>query len=360
MKYVKIFLVASLTLFGLASCGPKDAGTVGDATVDFYSDNLEGGFASDYLMVPIVLSNNEETTADVTLTVKPAEYTGAFAGEVDKDFMLTTENMVFKPGVDSINLEVMILNKDVDELRFMLEIAETNATAGAKDKILVSLAKTDLDRICTTWEWTWTKTWKITTGEEIPQENQYVAAWAANNTCKVSWDPEYEELNLSNFENWAQYAPIYAAYDAETNSVGLAPAYAVMWYSSANRQICAQFAAERNPETGKFAAYSKYMVGAPNETYTELMFTPAENVTYGIAILNYDTGALLGVYTYAYEGLGLVKGDVAAAPAAVPAKAAANAKAYTNKMDEVNFKLTDMESIRLQGQIIDALNAQMR
>ena len=360
MKYIKLMLVASFAMFCLASCGGDDAGVVGDASVEFYSDNIEGGFASDYLMVPIKLNDDEARTADVTLTVKAKEYTGAFAGEVDKDFMITSENMVFKPGVDSINLEVMVLNKDVDELRFVLEIAESNATINTVKELMVSLAKTDLDRICTTWEWTWTKTWKITTGEEIPQDNKYVAAWAANNACKVSWDSQYEELNLSNFEDWAAYAPIYASYDAKTNSVGLSPAYAVMWYSSANRQVCAQFAAERNPETGKFAAYGKYMVGAPNETYTELMFTPGQNVTYGIAILNYDTGALLGVYTYAYEGLGLVKADAPAAVAAVPAKAAANAKAYTNKMDEVSFKMTDMESIRLQGQIIDALNAQMR
>lgn len=360
MKYVKIFLVASLALFGLASCGGDDAGVVGDATVEFYSDNLEGGFASDYLMVPIKLTDDEARTADVTLTVKAKEYTGAFAGVVDEDFMLTTENMVFKPGVDSINLEIMVLNKNVDELRFMLEIAESNATTGQVKEMLVSLAKTDLDRICTTWEWSWSKTYHITKNQEIPQDNEYVAAWAANNTCKVTWDPQYEELNLSNFEDWAPYAPLYAAYDEKTNSVGLSPAYAVMWYSSADRQICAQFSAVKS-DSG-FAPYGKYMTGTPNDTYTELKFTPETDVVYGIAILNYDTGALLGIYTYFYEGLALVKGDAAAvAPAAaVPAKAAANAKAYSNKMDEVSFKLTDMESIRIQGQIIDALNAQMR
>ena len=75
MKYVKIFLVASLALFGLASCGGDDAGVVGDATVEFYSDNLEGGFASDFLMVPIKLTDDEARTADVTLTVKAKEYT---------------------------------------------------------------------------------------------------------------------------------------------------------------------------------------------------------------------------------------------------------------------------------------------
>lgn len=360
MKYVKIFLVASLTLFGLASCGPKDAGTVGDATVDFYSDNLEGGFASDFLMVPIVLSNNEETTADVTLTVKPAEYTGAFAGEVDKDFMLTTENMVFKPGVDSINLEVMILNKDVDELRFMLEIAETNATAGAKDKILVSLAKSDLDRICTTWEWNWTKTWYYPDGSVIPQDNQYVAAWAANNECKISWDPEYEELNLENFEDWGANYPLFADYNEKTNSIELAALYPVAYTSSAYNAVYAQFAATYTAD-GKLAQVKEGLVGSPNEDYSAIVFNEP-TTHYSVCKFSYPALQLQGMFTYAYEGLSLTKPGVEAVPAAVPAKAAVNAAApvMQNKIDDVRVELTDYEKVRIQAAIDEYLNAQMR
>lgn len=360
MKYVKIFLVASLALFGLASCGGDDAGVVGDATVEFYSDNLEGGFASDYLMVPIKLTDDEARTADVTLTVKAKEYTGAFAGVVDKDFMLTTENMVFKPGVDSINLEVMVLNKEVDELRFMLEISESNATTGQVKEMLVSLAKTDLDRICTTWEWNWTKTWKYTTGEEIPQDNTYVAAWAANNTCKVTWDPEYEELNLSNFEDWGSNYPLFADYDAKNNAIALAPMYLVVYASSAYDAVYAQFAATYTAE-GQLMQVKEGLVGTPDETYSQIIFNEP-TTHYSISKFSYPAGQLIGIYTYAYEGLSLTKPGVAAAPAAVPAKAAVNASApvMQNKMDNIRIELTDYEKVKFTNLVMEALNAQMR
>lgn len=358
MKYIKIILLASLTMFSLASCDNSEVGSVGDASVAFYSDNIEGGFAADFLMVPIVLTG--EHTADVTLTVQPKEYTGAFAGEAEKDFMLTTENMVFKPGVDSINLEVMILNKEVDELRFMLEISETNAKAGAIKEVMVSLAKTDLDRICTTWEWNWTDTWKITTGERVPQENTYVAAWAAKNECKVSWDPESEELNLSNFEDWGANYPLYAAYNEKTNSIELSSMYLVAYASAAYDAVYAQFASAYDAD-GNLVQVQQGLVGTPDETYSQIIFNEP-TTHYSISKFSYPGLQLLGVYTYAYEGLSLTKPGVEATPAAVPAKAAVNAAApvMQNKMSDIRFELTDYDKVRIQAAINEYLDAQNR
>ena len=349
MKYVKIFLVASLTLFGLASCGPKDAGTVGDATVDFYSDNLEGGFASDFLMVPIVLSNNEETTADVTLTVKPAEYTGAFAGEVDKDFMLTTENMVFKPGVDSINLEVMILNKDVEELRFMLEIAETNATAGAKDKILVSLAKSDLDRICTTWEWRYTEHNQLATSWTQAVSDAFQGAEA-----KVSYSTEYEQVLLYGYENFGVNA-LYCDYDKKTDEIifaesnglfdmGYGGVY-IMWYT--------------RDDSNKIVITQEKVTAKANDDFTAINFSNSDSY---MAIVKMQGGQLAGVYTLAgYKGLQLVKPEKAKSVIDVPFAAAQNTlpKRIDYKNSGVSTML-DYDRIMLENQIIDALNAQMR
>ncbi|MBQ6604863.1 MAG: hypothetical protein IIX17_04590 [Tidjanibacter sp.] len=359
MKYIKIFLVASLTLFGLASCGPKDAGTVGDATVDFYSDNLEGGFASDFLMVPIVLSNNEETTADVTLTVKPAEYTGAFAGKVDEDFMLTTENMVFKPGVDSINLEVMILNKDVDELRFMLEIAETNATAGVKDKILVSLAKSDLDRICTTWEWNVTSA-DYLDGTPVSLDNKYTAAWLANPTAQISWDSKKEMVTISNFEDWGANAPLYAHYDAEKNQIVWPSTNFTNFGDSAAGMYLFQVMYVRDAEgVASIAPTSSPVTTAPNDDYTALEFSTPDA---GLCIVWVDgaTSEIVDIYTYRYWGLRFTK-PVSAAVAAIPSAAVQNVapKMMASKAKGGNVYLLDIDRINLENQVIEYLNANL-
>ena len=351
MKYVKIFLVASLTLFGLASCGPEDAGTVGDATVDFYSDNLEGGFASDFLMVPIVLSNNEETTADVTLTVKPAEYTGAFAGKVDEDFMLTTENMVFKPGVDSINLEVMILNKDVDELRFMLEIAETNATAGSKDKILVSLAKTDKDRICTTWEWNFTKWTSLTSNK-----NEAAAQAMLGSPAKVSWDSKYEEINISGYQGWgtSNGLPLIFGYDDEINAIVCSEkngTWYTGYYYDENNDI---FEIWFNIVDGNIEIINEVVVATPNDDFTELNFSSDAYMV----VASRDSSANMAiryVFSQAYGGLQLLKPTEAAvaAKSVIPAISAKNndaVKAYPKK-GNISAGLTDYERVELERQL---------
>ncbi|MBR2060761.1 MAG: hypothetical protein IJ979_02370 [Tidjanibacter sp.] len=351
MKYVKIFLVASLALFGLASCGGDDAGVVGDATVEFYSDNLEGGFASDYLMVPIKLTDDEARTADVTLTVKAKEYTGAFAGVVDEDFMLTTENMVFKPGVDSINLEVMVLNKNVDELRFMLEIAESNATTGQVKEVLVSLAKTDKDRICTTWEWNFSKWTSLTSKSDEAAAMNMLGA-----TAKVSWDSKYEEINITGFQGWwtSNGLPLIFGYDDEINAIVCSEKngtwYTGYYYDDTNDIYEIWF----NIVDGKIEIINEVVVATPNDDFTELNFSSDAYMV----VASRDSSANMAiryVFSQAYAGLQLLKPTEAAvaAKSVVPAKSAKNndaVKAYPKK-GNISAGLTDYERVELERQL---------
>ena len=151
--------------------------------------------------------------------------------------MLTTENMVFKPGVDSINLEVMVLNKEVDELRFMLEISESNATTGQVKELLVSLAKTDLDRICTTWEWYFTE-WAALVNPSEEKATQFLGSKA-----KVSYDANYEEINISGFQGWGTTNgyPLFFGYDHKNNIIectnGKTGTYYTGYYYDENNDI---------------------------------------------------------------------------------------------------------------------------
>lgn len=348
MKYVKIFLVASLALFGLASCGGDDAGVVGDATVEFYSDNLEGGFASDFLMVPIKLTDDEARTADVTLTVKAKEYTGAFAGVVDKDFMLTTENMVFKPGVDSINLEVMVLNEDVDELRFMLEISETNAKAGAIKEVMVSLAKTDKDRICTTWKWNFTK-WTSLTGNN----NEAAAQAMLGSPAKVSWDSKYEEINISGYQGWGTSSgyPLIFGYDDEINAIVCSEkngTWYTGYYYDDNNDI---FEIWFNIVDGKIEIINEVVLATPNDDFTELNFSSDAYMV----VASRDSSANMAiryVFSQAYGGLQLLK-PTEAAKSVIPAISAKNndaVKAYPKK-GKISAGLTDYERVELERQL---------
>lgn len=360
MKYVKIFLVASLTLFGLASCGPE-VGSVGDATVEFYSDNLEGGFSADFLMVPIKLNDDEARTADVTLTVKPTEYTGAFAGKVDEDFMLTTENMVFKPGIDSINLEVMVLNKDVDELRFMLEIAESNAGTGQVNKLLVSLAKTDKDRICTNWDWNVTSAYSMGSEKFVGLDNEYTAAWLAKPTAKISWNSAKEQINIDNFEDWSgNYGkPVVADYDSEKNQIVWgAQTFTTLAFSATEYIFQLWYSTD---ETGavKLLPSSTEITTAPNDDFSALEFN---NPNYGLVVGTVDpaTGEINGAVTYIYFGLRFTK-PVSAATAVVPSAAAQNVapKMMASKAKGGNVYLLDIDRINLENQVIEYLNANL-
>ena len=349
MKYVKIFLVASLALFGLASCGGDDAGVVGDATVEFYSDNLEGGFASDFLMVPIKLTDDEARTADVTLTVKAKEYTGAFAGEVDKDFMLTTENMVFKPGVDSINLEVMVLNKDVDELRFMLEIAESNATTGQVKEILVSLAKTDLDRLCGEWV-TNSPLWTVAAAD---------GAWSkleeTPSKIKIAWDGEY--LNILNL--WSS-SPIYAYYDE--GFFYMYPAEPLTFYDSSAMQIVYQMWCLPTGKGGadRVVPYDDFVIGTWDETFSNITWTPdpeTQDIYLGVVVFTGDSKYNPIPGTYLGRITGLMKNDGLSRPSAasvqaIPGKAAMKAP-MKNKIDEIKYHLTDYQRVK----VLEALNS---
>jgi hypothetical protein len=346
MKYVKIFLVASLTLFGLASCGPKDAGTVGDASVAFYSDNIEGGFAADFLMVPIVLSNAEETTADVTVTVKAKEYTGAFAGEVDKDFMLTTENMVFKPGVDSINVEVMILNKNVDELNFVLEIAETNATKGTVTEVLVSLAKTDLDRLCGEWV-TNSPLWTTDKGGMKPLNS-------TPSTIKIAYDGEY--LNILNF--WSGET-IYAYYDE--GFFYMLPFEPLYYYdSSAGQLIYQMWCVPSGDASTLITPYDDYVIGTWDETFSNITWSPdpeTQDIYLGAVVFTGDSNFNPIPGTYLGRITGLMKNDGLSRPSAasvqaIPGKAAMKAP-MTNKIDEIKYHLTDYQRVK----VLEALNS---
>lgn len=348
MKYVKIFLVASLALFGLASCGPKEVGTVGDASVAFCSDNIEGGFAADFLMVPVKLSATEDVTADVTLTVKAKEYTGAFAGVVDKDFMLTTENMVFKPGVDSINVEVMILNKEVDELRFVLEIAETNATKGTVTEVLVSLAKTDLDRLCGNW---------------VTNSPLYTVAAADGafslldstpTTIKMAWDGEY--LNIMNL--WSGET-IYAYYDE--GFFYMLPYEALYLYDNAGNVIY-QMWCKPTGQAGanRVVPYDDFVIGTWDETFSHITWSPdpeTQELYLGAVVFGGDAKYNPVPGTYLGRITGLMKNDglsrpSAAAVQAIPGKAAMKAP-MQNKIQELRFHLTDYQRVK----VLEALNS---
>ncbi len=338
-------MVASLFMFGLASCG-EDVGTVGDASVEFYTDNVEDGFGAGFVYVPIKMLG--DATANVTLKVEPMEYTGEYAGTKDVDYSITTEDLVFKPGVDSINLEIRILNNDVDEMRIKLGITDSNADVGTLDQAMVVLTKSTRDRMCGDWIWSFDQYTSLTGSNDATAAQAFQGAKA-----HISWDAQYAEFNITGYETWwsVNSIPLLAGYDSASEKMLFTQGATGMY----NTGVTA---------TGEDVIYQTWFTGNLNfiaeevyatcdDTFTNLTFSHPQAF---LVLLGFVNGQPMYVFTQAYNGLHLTKAS--AAPTA-PMSTAMNAAPkyvqirYTNPL--MKMHLTDYQRVQVEEMIKESL-----
>ena len=245
MKYIKYLVAALLLGITLTSCGNNEpVGTVGQTTVQFDAELVEGSFGAGYVYVPItIFGTNADAmnTADVTLSVKVDNtYTSDddvvyiakedLTGSPDEngnmgDIRITSYDMKFinnyeiadedrnKPFQKSIAVEIMIINTAPEIMEFKLVLDQSNTTIGAVNECVVRLEKGPTDRLC--------GTYNVSGG------------W----TSTVAWNGTYNCFEIYPFENWT-YSPIYAYWDEATETMYMLPYEPLMWYDSASMMMC--------------------------------------------------------------------------------------------------------------------------
>lgn len=244
MKYIKYIAAALLLVAGIYSCNPAEEGTIGQTTVQFANAIVEGGFGGGYVDVPLIIESDTEegmNSCNVSAKVKIITTGEPFEGTHDEDglsgdYRVTSFDVNFPPygnyfdkkepkkyyseergkWVKEVHMEVMILSKDLEELRFSFEIESATTTIGAQKQCTVVLQKTIRDRMC---------------GDYTFTTDQ--GSWDAT----VTWDNTYSCFNIAPINGWS-YTPLYTYWDEKTESMFAYPCEAIMWYSSASMQMC--------------------------------------------------------------------------------------------------------------------------
>lgn len=229
----------------LTSCGEEPV-NVGNTTVEFADATYKAGFGGGTIYVPIAINGENAAamnTTDVNVKIKVDEtYTngGITIGKADEDFMITSYDMVFRnnyeipeeskdlPYEKTVGVEIKILNTEPEVMEFKLVIESSNTTIGAQSECLVRLEKTETDRLCGTYTMSSESPCLFTSGPAT-----------FTTTTNVTWNSNYGCFEVLPFGSW-DYTPFYIYWDEETKELYMQPWEPLMWYSTADSQMCYQ------------------------------------------------------------------------------------------------------------------------
>lgn len=244
MKYIKYLAMVLFAGALMTSCGEKV--DVGQTTVEFAAAEYQSGFGGAYLYVPIAINGENAdamNTTDVNVKIKVDEtYTNGsvFIGKEDEDFMITSYDMVFinnyeiadedkaNPVQKQVGIEIKVLNTQPEVMEFKLVIESANTTIGANKECVVRLEKTETDRLCGTYTMSSEYACLFTSGPAT-----------FTTTTTVYWNSNYGCFEVLPFGTW-DYTPFYIYWDEETKALYMQPWEPLMWYSSADSQMCYQ------------------------------------------------------------------------------------------------------------------------
>ena len=289
MKYIKTLAVMMAAVLTLASC---ESGDVGQTVVQFEDQLYSDGFGSGWVFVPLKLSGTDMNTCDVEVSVKvtpvETEYTEAVE---DKDYQITSYDLVFRPGVEEIAVEIQLMETDPmklpDIMEFQLEISSSNTNIGANNKCLVHLEKTTADRLC--------GEWYLSFDVANPNYGDIVSGTKVN----VTWNAagKYFSVLVPNSSSVYGTYPITMTFDEDKDYIIL-PAYRFLdWYDPGQTILIAQFQAtnirEMATETGETAMVCDRAADDIIGTYDKVNF---QTITFPSS----DTSLAIG-YSYVDE-----------------------------------------------------------
>lgn len=178
-KYIKNLTMVLLAALVMTSCDEVNKGTVGDTTVYFSNELIEEGFSAGFVYVPVRLdAGSEANSADVKVTIEVLDVQNATE---DVEFLITSKELVFRPGVDSVALEVKVIPQvDQFDLRLGIASANTNVDQSRKECTL-HVEKNTRDRLCDAWSVEYTKT--LYDYEDLSSSLTITTSWSIANGC---------------------------------------------------------------------------------------------------------------------------------------------------------------------------------
>ncbi len=313
MKFIKYLAIVLFAGALMTSCG--EVVNVGQTTVQFSQEQVESGFGAGTVYVPLTITADNWSAvnlSDVNVKIKvDAAYTNGnvYVGKEDEDFRITAYDMVFRnnyeepeteeekaePFAKQIKgVEIMILKTDLDVMEFKLAIESSNTTIGTQTECVVRLEKSATDRLC--------GTYNVVPTVASPFDGEVAAAF----DVQITWNGEYSCFEIAPFDGWT-YSPIYAYWDAESESMYMLPYEPLMWYSSADMLMCYQMF---------FVVENKTAVPVSSEVILDVdmdkgTITFPEDQYFGVLVFSCDAGynptSLYGRFTSACAGYVMTK-----------------------------------------------------
>ena len=129
---------------------------------------------------------------------------------------------------------------------------------------------------------------------------------AAAFDVQITWNGEYGCFEIAPFDGWT-YSPIYAYWDEESESMYMLPYEPLMWYSSADMQMCYQMF---------FVVENQTAVPVSSEVILDVdmdkgTITFPEDQYFGVLVFSCDAGynptGLYGRFTSACAGYVMTK-----------------------------------------------------
>ncbi|MBO7300516.1 MAG: hypothetical protein J6U53_03805, partial [Tidjanibacter sp.] len=159
---------------------------------------------------------------------------------------------------------------------------------------VVRLEKSATDRLC--------GTYNVVPTVASPFDGKVAAAF----DVQITWNGEYGCFEIAPFDGWT-YSPIYAYWDEESESMYMLPYEPLMWYSSADMQMCYQMF---------FVVENQTAVPVSSEVILDVdmdkgTITFPEDQYFGVLVFSCDAGynptGLYGRFTSACAGYVMTK-----------------------------------------------------
>lgn len=212
MKYIKLLSIWALAL-SLFACSDDDNGNKADVKIGFAAAEQDYGY-NDFLYIPIKAQG--EVDGDINIQIDVKEYTGNFAVKENVDYIITSKKLVLKKGMSEVNVEIRVINKP-DEARFALSInhvSHADVNENTKET-LISIAKTDFDRLTGVYNFAGTKIEKtgkspisfpLTVGVEKANEEFNVAGWNGEDDAFImEYDAANEQVSIPSLNVMGAY-----------------------------------------------------------------------------------------------------------------------------------------------------------
>ena len=261
MKFLKYITASFLLVVGLSSCEMGgESGTVGTTTVQFANAVVEDGFGAGVVYIPLTITADTEeamNTCSVQAKVKVVTTGEQYEGAADTDglsgdYRITSLDVNF-PAYDNyydeknpqkyyneetrkwtkeVRMEAFIINEDLDELRFTLEIESVSegVTLGENKQCKVVLVKTTRDRLCGLYDVSYKEAYWINDPADRyfagTSYESYFPADASKYTwtgIQIIWEPTYSCFIIASDHFLTQLfgAYFYGYYDETTERMYL-------------------------------------------------------------------------------------------------------------------------------------------